>query len=190
MQNLELNTFEYEEDTELGTLQIEQVENGTKIMIEFFPNNQSKESFEKAEFSEVCDILELAPLTFSTGIRRNFSKIYPTGITQAQEYEIDNAIINGVSAMLETILNLQDFKGTKITSYTKGEIEIYPILETLRKEFLIREITSFIQYRSTEAVELLENTKIEVLEEMYRVIDTINETNETRTKNLKAIMEK
>ena len=65
MQNLELDTFEYEEDTSLGTLQIEQVENGTKIMVEFFPNNQSKESFENAEFSEVYDILELSPLALN-----------------------------------------------------------------------------------------------------------------------------
>jgi hypothetical protein len=39
--NLELNTFEYEEDTSIGTLQIEQVENGTGIIVELFPENQS-----------------------------------------------------------------------------------------------------------------------------------------------------
>ena len=173
MQNLELNTFEYEEDTSLGTLQIEQVENGTKIMVEFFPHNQSKESFENAEFSEVYDILELSPLALNTGLKGNFNKIYPTGITKEQGQEIDKAISNGISSMLETILNLQDFKGT----------EIYPTLETIRREYLLREVNSFLKYRAEEEP-LPENTSTGTLENAFRIIDTINETDQTRTQNI------
>ena len=32
-----------------------------KVIVELFPNNQSKESFESAEFSQVYDLFELAP---------------------------------------------------------------------------------------------------------------------------------
>lgn len=183
MQNLELDTFQYEEDTSLGTLQIEQVENGTKIMVEFFPHNQSKESFENAEFSEVYDILELSPLALNTGVKGNFNKIYPTGITKEQEHEIDRAIVNGISSMLETILNLEDFRGVKINTFTKGEVAIYPTLETIRREYLLREVNSFLKYRAEEEP-LPESTSTETLENAFRIIDTINETDQTRTQNI------
>lgn len=172
MQNLELNTFEYEEDTSTGTLQIEQVENGTKIMIEFFPHNQSKESFENAEFCEVFDIIELAPLTLKE-LHANFHKIYPSGTTQEQEFEINSAIMNGVVSLLETILNLKDFENCLA----------YPILYKLRKHYLLKEVNSFLKYRADEDI-LPQDTDIKVLEDLYRITDTINETDQTRTQNI------
>ena len=172
MQNLELDTFEYEEDTSIGTLQIEQVENGTKIMVEFFPCNQSKESFENAEFCEVYDIIELAPLTLKD-LHANFYKIYPSGITHEQEFEINSAIMNGVVSLLETILNLNDFE------YCSA----YPILYKLRKHYLLDEVNSFLKYRA-EKEPLSEDTDIKVLEDLYRITDTINETDQTRTQNI------
>lgn len=182
--DLELDTFQVENDLNIGTLQIEQIENGTKVIVELFPENQSTESFESAEFSKVYDILELALCCFRTDCTINHP--VPVGTTEADKQEISKAVCEGVSSMLETIRNLQDFKEEKVTSY-QGEISIYPILEKLRKEFLITEISSFIEYRTTESVELLEDTSVEVLEEMYRAIDTINERDEERTKKLLAV---
>ena len=118
--DLELGTFEYEEDTSLGTIQIEQVENGTKIIVELFPENQSKESFESAEFSQVYDLLELAPCCKSGNYNINFP--FPSGTTEEQKDEIGRVIIRGVESMLETVLNLRDLT----------EIPEYPILESLR----------------------------------------------------------
>ena len=172
MQNLELDTFEYEEDTSLGTLQIEQVENGTKIMVEFFPYNQSKESFENAEFCEVYDIIDLAPLTLKE-LMANFYKVYPKGITHEQEFEINSAIMNGVVSLLETILNLNDFENSIA----------YPILYKLRKHYLLNEVNSFLKYRANKKT-LSEDTDIKILEDLYRITDTINETDETRTENI------
>lgn len=177
--NLELDTFEYEDDLQIGTLHVEQIENSTKVIIELFPNNQSKESFENAEFSQVRDILELA-------VKRGYNLgtfPMPDNATEDDLTELSMSVFGGVDILLETILNLQDFKGVKV-NFEGEEIEVYPILEKLRKEFLIKEITYFTQYRSTEAIKLLEDTGIEVLEVMYKAINTINETDEERTKNL------
>ena len=176
MQNLELNTFEYEEDTSLGTLQIEQVENGTKIIVELFPENQSKESFESAEFSQVYDILDLAPCCIYGYDNLNFP--YPVGTTEDQKGEVIRAILRGVESMLETTLNLYDFEGQ----------EIYPTLERIRKEYLLKEINSFLKYRAKEytkiEITLSEETDIGKLENLFRIIDTINETDQTRTQNI------
>ena len=172
MQNLELDTFQYEEDTSLGTLQIEQVENGTKIMVEFFPHNQSKESFENAEFSEVYDILDLAPMTVKEFIG-NFHQIYPKGTTHEQEKEINHALLEGVISLLETTRNLQDLK----------EHVSYPVICSLRRKYLLREVNSFLKYRAEEEP-LPESTSTKVLEDLFKIIDTINETDQTRTQNI------
>ena len=180
--DLELDTFEYEDNLQIGTLQIEQIENSTKVAIELFPNNQTKESFEEAEFCKIYDILEL-------GVKHGYNlKDFPMpdNATEDDLTELSMSVFGGVDLMLETIRNLQDFKEVKV-NFNGEEIEVYPILEKLRKEFLTTEITSFIQYRSTEAVELLEDTKLEVLEEMFKAIDTINERDEVRTKRLKEL---
>lgn len=179
--DLELDTFQVEDDLNIGTLQIEQIENGTKVVVELFPENQSTESFESAEFSKVYDILELG---VKHGYNLNFPM--PDNATEDDLTELSMSVFGSVRDMLSTIRNLQDFKGVKVNFHDE-EIEVYPILEKLRKEFLITEISSFVKYRTTESVELLENTNVEVLEEMFKAIDTINETDEVRTKRLLAV---
>ena len=177
--NLELDTFEYEEDTSIGTIQIEQVENGTGIIVELFPENQSKESFESAEFSQVYNILELAPCCIYGYDNLNFP--YPTGTTEEEKGEVVRAILRGVESMLETILNLQDLK----------DLPVYPIIERIRKEYILGEIQSFIEYRATEPINtsILEKLEIGHLNNAFRLIDTINETDEERTKHLKLYVE-
>ena len=178
--DLELGTFEYEEDISIGTVQIEQVENGTKIIVELFPNNQSKESFESAEFSKVYDILELAP--YSTFNLSQFP--VPEGTTEEELDELSGAVHRGVDSMLETILNLQDFKNVQVHAHGQ-DIPIYPILSSLRGDYLLSEILSFAKYRATEPIDIQKASEtIGKLENTYRLIDTINETDEIRTKNI------
>ena len=177
--DLELDTFEYEEDTSIGTIQIEQVENGTKIIVELFPENQSKESFESAEFSKVYDIIDLAPCCIYGYDNLNFP--YPVGTTEDQKGEVIRAILRGVESMLETMLNLRDFT----------EHPAYSTLEKIRRTYLETEISSFITYRATEEInaDKLEGLKIGYLENAFRLIDTINETDEQRTEHLKVYLE-
>ena len=172
--NLELNTFEYEEDTSLGTIQIEQVENGTGIIVELFPENQSKESFESAEFSQIYNILELATCCKSGNYNFNFP--FPTGTTKEQKEEVGRAILRGVESMLETTLNLCDLK----------DLPVYTIIESLRKNYLINEIMYFVTYQATESIDIEDfaGLSVEHLQNAYRLIDTINETNEERTEHL------
>lgn len=172
--DLELGTFEYEEDTSLGTIQMEQVENGTKIIVELFPENQSKESFESAEFSQVYDLLELAPCCKSGNYNINFP--FPSGTTEEQKDEIGRVIIRGVESMLETTLNLRDLT----------EIPEYPILESLTRNHLITEIMYFVTYRATEPIDIEDFAGLPIgqLQNTWRLIDTINESDEERTKHV------
>lgn len=124
--NLELDTFQVEDDLNIGTLQIEQIENGTKVIVELFPENQSKESFESAEFSEVYDILELA---VKHGYNLDFPM--PNNATEDDLTELSMSVFMAVGDMLGTIRNIQDFKDVKVNFHDE-EIEIYPILEKLR----------------------------------------------------------
>ena len=177
--NLELGTFEYEEDTSIGTIQIEQVENGTGIIVELFPENQSKESFESAEFSQVYDILELAPCCKNGNYNFNFP--FPTGTTEEQKEEVGRAIVRGVESMLETTLNLYDLK----------DLPVYPIIESLKRNHLINEIMYFVTYQATEPIDIEDFAGLPIghLQNAYRLIDTINETNEERTQHLKLYVE-
>jgi hypothetical protein len=172
--NLELDTFEYEEDLSIGTLQMEQVENGTKIIVELFPENQSKESFEDAEFSQVYDLLELAPCCIYA--YENINHPVPEGTTEEQKEEVARAILRGVESMLETTLNLQDLK----------DLPVYPIIESLKRNHLISEIMYFVTYQATEPIDIEDFAGLSVghLQNAYKLIDTINETDEERTQHL------
>ena len=169
MQNLELDTFQYEDNLSIGTLQMEQIENGTKVIIELFPDNQSKESFENAEFSKVYDLLELVE---KHGYNLDFPM--PDNATEDDLTELSMSVFLGVETLMETILNLQDFK----------EHKVYPILHDLHKNYLLQELNSFLTYRARMET-LSEDTDITVLENLYRIINTINETDQTRTENIK-----
>jgi hypothetical protein len=179
--NLELDTFEYEEDTSIGTIQIEQVENSTKIMVEFFPIDQSKESFESAEFCKVYDILELAP--YHDYNLRNFP--LPEGTTEDQLNEVSLAIFNGVDNLLETILNIQDFKDVQVHVHGK-DVPVYPVLEEMRKNYLLTNIMYFITYRATEYIDIedVASQDVKGMETIFKITDTLNETDEQRTKNV------
>ena len=199
--NLELDTFEFETDVELGTLQIEQVENSNKIMVELFPNNQTKESFENAEFSAVFDILELAPNM------DNFIRFpVPETATDEQKWEISHAIHDGIYDMLETIRNIKDFEDVEVNAYgLNDKTPIYSTLEVIRANYLMNELDSFFKYRTLTGIYtkriragLYEVThkssingrrydkigKIQMLEDMFKIIDTINEDDNKRTNNL------
>lgn len=180
--DLELDTFSYEEDTTNGTVQMEQVENGTKVIVEYFPTNQSKESFESAEFSQVYDLLELSICRSDN----NINHPVPEGTTEEEKIEITKAILDGTDVMLETILNLEDFKDVEIQS-TRGTIPIYPILKSLREDYLLNNIMYFITYRATEYIDIEDVAKYDTgtLENIFKLTDTINETDEQRTQNIK-----
>lgn len=178
--NLDLDTFEYEEEISIGTIQMEQIENGTKVAVELFPDNQSKESFEDAEFSKIYDLLELS--IFRMQILTQFP--VPKGTTEEDIYKISRAVANGVTVMLESIMNLEDFKGTMININDRN-IPIYPILASLRGDYLFSKIMSFIGYRATEPIDIQKvSDDMNSLEAVYRIIDTINETDEQRTQNV------
>ena len=86
--------------------------------------------------------------------------------------------------MLETVLNLQDFKDTRVHTNNK-DVPIYPILASLRGDYLIAEILSFIKYRATQDIDISKvSDDIPVLENTFRLIDTINETDEVRTQHV------
>lgn len=172
--DLDLDTFEYEEDVELGTIQMEQVENSNKVIVELFPNNQSKESFENAEFSQVYDLFELAPCCLKA--YDNINHPLPVGTTKEQRDEVNRAILRGVESMLETTLNLYDLR----------ELPVYPVIETIRRNYLITEIMSFITYRATEPIDIEDIVALKTghLANTLKLIDTINETDEVRTQHV------
>ena len=57
---LKLTTDHAEMETELGIIDIWQIEKGEKFTVEIFPPNQSDESFQKGEFTNVWNVLEVA----------------------------------------------------------------------------------------------------------------------------------
>ena len=201
---LKLDTFEYEEDTSLGTIQMEQIEESNKIAVELFPNNQSKESFENAEFSQIYDIFELAPIVIGTGFKGEFSSITPTNATEEQKEEIHDAIRHGVGDMLETIINIYDFTDTKINSFY-GEIPLYPILKTIRENFILSQTNYFLQYRAETDLQIepfgnsyrifSKDGSTDKLLEFYQVetafnyTDTLVDTDEKRMSNIKEYLE-
>jgi hypothetical protein len=83
--------------------------------------------------------------------------------------------------MLETTLNLYDLK----------DLPVYPIIESLKRNYLINEIMYFVTYQATEPIDIEDFAGLSVghLQNAYRLIDTINETNEERTKHLKLYVE-
>ena len=81
-QNMEikLKTDHKDLETELGIIDIWQIENGELLTVEIFPNNQTDESFQAGEFTNVWNILD---------IDSNILSKYPKEWTAKQRQEIE-----------------------------------------------------------------------------------------------------
>lgn len=61
---LKLKKSSLQIETELGIIDINQIENSIKFSVEIFPINQSTTSFEEAEFNNIVDIRDLKSNSF------------------------------------------------------------------------------------------------------------------------------
>lgn len=114
MGTLKLKTNSIQADTRLGVIDINQIEDGTVFSVEFFPPNQDKESFEKAEFANFINIADVDNLNPDFMHFNNHPKW-----SHNKYYEMKDLAITNLFCLLATIENLEDFKDK-------------PIYETLR----------------------------------------------------------
>lgn len=114
-------------ETELGVIDIWQIEGGELFTVEIFPNNQSEESFEKGEFTNVWNALEVA-------VNMDFVKFThrPKEWNWKQVCDMEqNAVTLIFSEMLSTIQNLEDLKEVKL----KDGTEVYDSLKVIRNKY-------------------------------------------------------
>lgn len=78
-------------ETELGIIFFNQIEELSLFSIEIFPTNQSKESFEKAEFNNISDIKN----------DKVFLKYYPKEWTKEQWEYMEKLTKHGIAEILE-----------------------------------------------------------------------------------------
>ena len=123
---LKLNTDQVQVETGLGTIDIWQVEGSEIFTIEIFPPNQSEESFEKAEFTNVWSVLE-------TACNMDFVKFThrPKEWTWEQVCDMEQLAVTAIFEMLSTIQNLEDFKDTKL----KDGTPVYESLKVIRNKY-------------------------------------------------------
>ena len=93
-------------ETELGVIDINQVEDGTYFTVEIFPPNQSKESFEDAEFNNIWDI------TSEDSLNMDFMQLKhtPNEWNWEQLCDMTDKAVCGLFSMLSTIQNLDEWK--------------------------------------------------------------------------------
>ena len=118
-------------ETELGIIDIWQIEGGELFTVEIFPNNQSEESFEKGEFTNVWNALEVA-------VNMDFVKFThrPKEWTWEQTCEMEQNAVTLIFEMLSTIQNLEDLKEVKIRVVgNASEIPIYEDVKVIRNKY-------------------------------------------------------
>ena len=123
---LKLTTDHAEMETELGIIDIWQIEKGEKFTVEIFPSNQSDERFQKGEFTNVWNVLE-------TAVNMDFVKLnhVPNSWTWEQTCEMEQNAVTLIFEMLSTIQNLEDFKEVKL----KDGTEVYESLRVIRNKY-------------------------------------------------------
>ena len=97
-------------ETELGVIDINQIEDGTYFSVEIFPPNQSKDSFEDAEFNNIWDI------TDEDGLNMDFMQLKhtPNEWNWTQLCDMTDKAICGLFSMLSTIQNIDELKKSPI----------------------------------------------------------------------------
>ena len=120
-------------ETELGTIDIEQVEDGIQFIVEIFPTGQTNDSFQNAEFCNVWNALECA-------VNPDFTYLYniPENWTHKQRCEVECEVTTTILNMLGSIQNLEDFR--EVTIFEKGiEIPVYDSLKVLNNNYVKRQ---------------------------------------------------
>ena len=105
-----LEKAEAQVETGLGVIDICQVEDSTTFVVEIFPENQSKESFEDAEFSNKWDIIS------DEVLNPDFVRLrhVPREWSWEQVCDMEQLAVTCLYEMLSTIKNLDSFRGTSI----------------------------------------------------------------------------
>lgn len=88
----------------VGEVVISQIEDSHLVSVEIFPENQSKESFENAEFCNILDMREVA-------VDSDFFQINNTPKCNWEEYhELRNVVTFGIRKMIASIQNMLDLQ--------------------------------------------------------------------------------
>ena len=113
-------------ETELGVIDIWQIEGGELFTVEIFPPSQSEESFEKGEFTNVWNVLDVA-------VNMDFVKFThrPQNWTWEQVCEMEQNAVTLIFELLSTIQNLEDLKEVKLSDGTP----VYESLKVIRNKY-------------------------------------------------------
>jgi hypothetical protein len=114
-------------ESPVGTVVISQIEDSHLVSVEVFPENQSKESFEDAEFNNIVDIREVAVDSDFFHLRNMPKCDWET------EHKVRDVVIFGIRKMIATIQNMEDLRDEM---YIDGSLKI-PVYESYR---VIREM--------------------------------------------------
>lgn len=101
-------------ETELGIIDIWQIEGAELLTVEIFPLNQSDKSFENGEFTNVWNALEVA-------VNMDFAKFThrPKEWNWEQTREMEQNAVTLIFEMLSTIQNLEDLREVKLKDGTE-----------------------------------------------------------------------
>lgn len=122
---LNLTTDHAQMETELGVIDVWQIEGAELFTVEIFPPNQSDKSFENGEFTNIWNALEVtANMDFAKFTRR------PKEWNWGQTCEMERNAVTLIFEMLSTIQNLQDLKEVKL----KDGTEVYESVKVIQKK--------------------------------------------------------
>lgn len=123
---LELLKDHAQMETELGIIDIWQIEGAELFTVEIFPPNQSDKSFQAGEFTNVWNALE-------TAVNMDFVKFThkPENWTWEQTCEMEQNAVTLIFEMLSTIQNLEDLKEVKL----KDGTEVYESVRVVRNKY-------------------------------------------------------
>ena len=123
---LNLTTDHAQMETELGVIDIWQIEGAELFTVEIFPPNQPDESFENGEFTNVWNALEVA-------INMDFAKFThrPKEWNWKQTCKMEQNAVTLIFEMLSTIQNLENLKEVKL----KYGTEVYESVKIIRNKY-------------------------------------------------------
>lgn len=123
---LNLTTDHAQMETELGVIDIWQIEGAELLTVEIFPPNQPDESFENGEFTNIWNALEVA-------INMDFVKFThrPKEWNWEQTCKMEQNAATLIFEMLSTIQNLEDLKEVKL----KHGTEVYESIKAIRNKY-------------------------------------------------------
>ena len=115
-------------ETKLGVIDIRQIEGGELFTVEFFPNNQSSESFEAGEFTDVWNALEVV-----TDVDGVHFKHLPNELSEEEKKFIEEETLIAFLELISTIENLGDLKEVTINTLFNGfRTTKTPVYESFR----------------------------------------------------------